>query len=131
MAVENQSVEMFAGNRQTLEWAGILDEDGVSLRDLTGSVLKFAVARITNGVLVAADPVIDLASDDEPLQVLIPNPVSGDPHVQVVLLPADTVDLAPVVTTYEWQLEAFDASEGNPVMLATGRLKIKPNISNA
>lgn len=130
MAVEGGTDTMFAGNRHIMSWAGILADDGVSLVNLTGKVVKFALARKdAAGNPLIGSPVVDLSSSGS--QVTITNPVTGSPHVQVELLPANTSSLAPKETVYYWELEVFEGSAPtNPVVVSTGDLTIKPNVVN-
>ena len=134
MAVESQSWEAFANNDVTLSWAKITDSeanDPTDAKDLTGRIVKFSLARISGGEPIRANPLLDFASDDVGAQVTIPNPDgSVAPHVQVAILAADTIDLAPKVTEYNVQLEVFESDETIPVIVATGTLKIKPNVDN-
>lgn len=132
MAIENQSAEMFANTRHLLQWDQILDDAGTGPEDLTGRIVKFALTtKDDDGNLNLESPVIDFRSDVSG-QVTIPNPTGVTPlHVQVELLPADTATLAPITTVYGWQLEVFEGDGSAPVMLATGDLTIKPNITNA
>tara|TARA_R110000772_G_scaffold213606_1_gene324166 strand:- start:476 stop:838 length:363 start_codon:yes stop_codon:yes gene_type:complete len=120
---------MFAGNRHIMSWAGILDEGGVALKDLTGLIVKFALTRQGSGGPVLS-PILDFRSDVSS-QVTIPNPIVGSAHVQVEILPVDTATLAPVATTYYWELEVFEAGDTNGVVVATGTINIKPNVENA
>ena len=127
MAVENQSDSMFAGNRHVLRWNSITDIDGSGTFDLTGKIVKFA---LTLAGPVTANPILDFRSDTSP-QVTIPNPATGDPHVEVELLPVDTATLAPSETTYYCELEVYEGTDTNPVVVATIDLTIKPNVENA
>tara|TARA_R110002153_G_scaffold54447_8_gene151693 strand:- start:1353 stop:1742 length:390 start_codon:yes stop_codon:yes gene_type:complete len=129
MATENQIDTMFAGNRHVMQWAGILDEDGTSIKDLTGLIVKFALTRQGSGGPVLS-PILDFRSDVSS-QVTIPNPITGSAHVEVEILPVDTATLAPVSTIYYWELEVFEAGDTNGVVVATGTITIKPNVENA
>lgn len=131
MAVENQTDEMFAGNRHVLNWDSILDDDGVTLLNLTGRIVKFALARISaSGQPVLTSPILDFRSDAPGSRVTVPNPVTGSPHVQVELLEADTATLAPKRTTFYGELEVFQSTDDEPVVVATVLLTIKPNVEN-
>ena len=130
MASENQTASMFAGNRHILRWNNILDEDGTSTLDLTGLIVKFALARKGDSGPVVSGPILDFRSDVS-AQVTIPNPIVGSAHVEVELLPVDTETLAPGATTiYYFELEVYQAADNNPVVVATGDLTIKPNVEN-
>jgi len=131
MAVENQTDEMFANNRHVMRWAGILDGDGPAILDLTGRIVKFSLTRIGPTGSPLLTPTLDFASDDVSPRVTIPNPVTGNQHVVVELLPADTASLAPITTTYYCELEVFEAGNLLPVVVATVLLTIKPNVVNA
>ena len=130
MAVENQTGAMFANNRHILQWTTITDTDGTSVLDLTGKIVKFALARQGTGGPVLANPILDFRTDIS-AQITVPNPIVGDPHVEVELLPVDTATLAPVATVFYWELEVFEGANTNPVVVATGTLTIKPNVENA
>lgn len=130
MAVENQADEMFANNHHVMRWAQILDEDGVSLLDLTGRIVKFSLTRLGPSGSPLLTPILDFSSATSG-QVTIPNPVTGNQHVVVDLHPADTAALAPIATTYYCELEVFDVANTNPVVVATINLLIKPNVINA
>lgn len=126
MAVENQTVSMFAGNRAVLRWNSIKDTDGTTILDLTGRIVKFSLTR--EGPVLS--PILDFRSDVGS-QVTIPNPTVGSSHVEVELLPVDTATLAPAETTYYCELEVYEAADSNPVVVATMLLTIKPNVVNA
>lgn len=129
MAVENQTDSMFAGNRHVLRWAGITDADGSGLLDLTGRIVKFALTRKSSAGDPLLTPILDFSSATSG-QVLIPNPVTGSPHVTVELLPVNTATLAPKETVYYCELEVYEAGNLNPVVVATLDLTIKPNVTN-
>ena len=129
MAVENQTDSMFANNRHIMRWNEILDDDGDVL-NLTGRIVKFALSRKgSTGPLLT--PILDFASDDVSPQVTIPNPVTGTPHVDVELLPANTATLAPKETVYYCELEVYEGDGSGPIVVATVDLTIKPNLVNA
>jgi hypothetical protein len=132
MAAENQALEMFANTRHLLQWDQILDDAGTAPEDLTGRIVKWAMTYLDeDGNLVTENPLLDFRSDVS-AQLTIPNPDGLTPlHVQMELLPADTASLAPVPTTYGWQLEVFEGDGSSAVMLATGTILLKPNITNA
>ena len=134
MAVENQSAEMFANNRHLLQWAQILDQAGTASEDLTGRIVKFSLTRKDASGNPLLTPILDFASDDASPQVTIPTPNPVDDsgvHVQVELLPADTATLAPIASTFYFELEVFEGDGSAPVVVATGDLLIKPNVENA
>jgi hypothetical protein len=132
MAVTGQSAEMFAGNIIELTWNEILAEGGDALIDLTGRIVKFALTRKNSaGVPNYKTPLLDFSSDDVDSQVVIGNATTGNPHVTVTLLPADTALLAPKDTTFYCELEVFeDDPDENPVVVATLDLLIKANVVN-
>lgn len=131
MAAENQTLEMFANTRHLLQWDQILNDAGSGPESLVGRIVKWALARLDeNGNLLIDEPLLDFRSDVG-TQLTVPNPSGATPlHVQMELLPANTAALAPVPTTYGWQLEAFETDGSAAVMLATGTVLIKPNITN-
>lgn len=135
MAVTDQVDTMFAGNLHVMEWAGILDHEGPDLIDLTGRVVKFALAKFQEKAPTVPKrlaPILDLNSDANPSQVEIVNPVTGAPHVRVTLTPSDTAALAnSAPTDYYFELEAYEGDDSDPVVLATGKLTIKVNVDNA
>lgn len=135
MATTGQTWTRFASNDFQLEWAGITDSDAADptdLKDLTGKIVKFALARYSaSGAPVTADPILDFASDDASPRVTVPNPVTGDPHVVVAIQAADTEGLAPIDTDYYVELEVFDSGDTVPVVVATGTLTLRPNVENA
>lgn len=129
MAVENQTLEMFAGNRRVLRWPSIFESDGVTLLNLSGRIVKFTLARKNaDGVPLINSPILSFSSADASPQATIPNPVLGSSHVEVVLLPIDTVTLAPKETEYHCQLEVFEGDGSGQVVVATMDITIKPNI---
>lgn len=131
MAAENQSMEMFANTRHLLQWDQILNNAGTGPENLTGRIVKWALAQLDeNGNLLIESPLLDFRSDVG-TQLTVPNPTGATPlHVQMELLPANTATLAPIPTTYGWQLEVFEGDGSAPVMLATGTILMKPNITN-
>lgn len=134
MAVTTNAWTRYAANDFNIEWAGILDADAGdgSLKDLTGKIVKFALARFSDtGSPILTDPVLDFASDDASPRVTIPNPTTGSPHVVVAIQSEDTEDLAAIQTDYYVELEVFDAGDDVPVVVATGTLTLLPNVENA
>ena len=129
MTVESQNFTMYANTQVTLAWAGILGSDG-ALIDITNRIIKFALV-LKSGNAIVVDPLIDMNSVDDTAQVLKPSPIVGNPHVQVILLPADSVDLAPIDTVYGYQVEVFENDGTVPVMVTTGDITIKQNAINA
>lgn len=132
MAVTDQTFSVYANNDVTLRWDGILDLEtgGGALLNLTGKVVKFALARFANGEPIRANPELDFSSADASPRVTIPNPVTGDPHVLVSIRAEDTAELAPTTTDYYVELEVFEADGSVPVVVATGTLTLKPNVDN-
>lgn len=134
MVVSGQVDEMFENNRHVMEWAGLTDEND-DLLDLTGRVVKFALTRfLSDGVSPnKASPILDFASDDVSPQVTIPNPTaSSAPHVRVVLEASDTVGvIGTTATPFYFELEVFESDESDPVVVATGSLTVKPNVTNS
>lgn len=119
---------MWAGNRRLLRFT-VTDEDGSGAKDLTGLIVKFALARFdTSGNPVKSNPLIDKRSDTSS-DVTITTPLSG--IVEVVLVPADTASITPVPAAYYMELEVFNASNADPVVVATGTLTINRNVDNA
>lgn len=138
MAVADQTDMMYAGNYHELRWPVIFDDDG-NVKDLTGRIVKFALARFNSaGVPLREDPVLSFASDDPGTpQVTIPDPTptgppfTGDLHVLVVLEPVDTEALAPAKDVdFYFELEVFESDQSRPVVVATGTLTIKLNVEN-
>lgn len=128
MAVTGQVDTIYQGNRRILRFT-ITDEDtsGSPIKDLTGLVVKFALAKLdVNGNPIKSNPVVDLNSTSHSLQVVITTPTNG--IVDVILLPANTSALIP--GDYYFELELFDGS-GNGVVVATGTLTIEVNVTNA
>jgi hypothetical protein len=137
MVVADQTDTMYADNYHTLEWQALLDGGGAVL-DLTGRIVKFALARFNSaGVPLRENPVLDFASDDVSPQVTVPNPnpdidTGPFPHVIVELLPVDTATLAPVKdVAFYFELEVFEGDGSRPVVVATGTLTVKLNVENA
>ena len=130
MADENQTAEMFAGNKKQLRLTTLLDDDGAEV-DLTGRIVKFALARFSNGVPLKDDPVIDYRSDVGSEIVLV-NLLTGSPRVTVDLATEDTAGLADAGNTaYYFEFEVFEGDGSDPVVSATGSLTIKVNVSNS
>lgn len=119
MAIENQAVRMFRGNRHVLSFT-VVDSDGVTPLTWPGDV-KFAVCRVSSsGAILTSSPLIEKIT---PTEVVLP--AAGT--ATVTLIEADTLNLQS--GTYYFELEAFDSTpEG--VVVATGLLTILPNIEN-
>lgn len=134
MAVTDQTDTMFAGNLHEMEWAGLLDHGGPGLLNLTGRIVKFALAKYRADdptVPKRTAPLLDFNSEDHPAQVaIVGDPLDG--HVLVTLLPADTAGFANNADTdYHFELEVFEGDESDGVVVATGKLTIKVNVDNA
>lgn len=128
MAVTGQIDTIYQGNRRILRFT-VTDEDtsGSPAKDLTGLVVKFALAKIdANGNPIKTNPLLDLNSTAHPTQVIITDAANG--IIEVTLLPANTSGLNP--TDYYFELEVFDGS-GNGVVVATGTLTVNVNVVNA
>lgn len=128
MAVQNQSITLFRGNKIKLRFT-VTDEDqaGSPAKPLTGLVIKFSLAKFDDaGNPIRANPLLDFASDDASPQVVITDSVNG--IVEVTLLKVDTEGLSP--SDYYVELEAFDVS-GESVVVATGTLTLLQNVLNA
>jgi hypothetical protein len=128
MAVTDQTISMFAGNRRILRFS-VTDEDvaGSPPKDLTGLRLQFALARFTqSGQPSVATPVVDLNSVDDAAQVTMQG--VDDEIIQVELLPANTQSLR--AGDYYFEAEVVDGS-GNSTVVATGTLTLNPNVVNS
>jgi hypothetical protein len=130
MVVTTNDWTIYAGNKVQITFATITDDSG-SVLDLTGRIVKFAVARFVNGEPLKDSPLIDYSSATGS-EVQIPNPTTGSPHVTVDIATADTADLADAgETTYYAELEVFESDGSDPVVVATGNLTIRRNVTNA
>jgi len=133
MAVTGISDEMWAGNRRVLKFT-VLDADATTSTplDLTGRVVKFALARFSqSGAPIVSSPVVDKASDTDPTNVAIKSPASAG-VVWVTLTPTDTAALARAGDELLYmELEVYDAGEVNPVVVLTGTETVHPNVVNA
>lgn len=127
MVVANLTDAIYAGNRRIQRFT-VTDEDtsGSPAYDLTGLVVKYALARFgTNGEPLRSNPLLDFSS--AVAQVTITDAANG--IVEVELLPADTVDLTPA--DYYFELEVYNGAETEGVVVATGTLTVRTNVENA
>ena len=130
MATTDLTDSMFAGNNHEQVFT-VLDNAGTAAEDLTGRIVKYALARFdANSQPIKSNPVVDMNTTADPTQVVITTPASG--IVTVTLLPADTTTLADAGSTdYYFELEVFDAGDTIPVIVSTGTLTINRNVTNA
>jgi len=126
MVQTSQNDVMYANNRRVITWP-VKDEDGTSVKDLSGLTVKYALTRIGPNGPITTGPLIDKSSSGA--DVTITDAING--IVTITLNPADTAALAAAgETVYYHELEVFDGS-GNGVVVATGNMTIRPNITNA
>jgi hypothetical protein len=128
MVVANLTTFLYAGNRRILRFT-VTDEDtaGSPAYDLTTSVVKFALAAFGgNGLPLKKNPKLDFSSLDASPQVVITTPASG--IVEVTLLEADTENLPPA--NYYFELEVFNNTQTQSVVVATGTLEVRVNVEN-
>lgn len=135
MPITDQSWTRHANTSFTLRWDGIVDEDAEetdppTLKNLSGKVVKFALARFAGSEPQRRKPLLAFSSDDASPRVTVPNPEDGDPHVLVEVLSTDTADLAPKTTDYYAELEVRESDGSIPVVVATGTLTLLPNVDN-
>ena len=128
MVVANLTDIIYAGNRRVQQFT-VTDEDSVGspAYDLTGLIVKYALARFSNGAPLKDDPLLDFATTDGSPQVVITVAASG--IIEVTLLPADTSGLQP--DDYYFELEVFNAAGDEGVVVATGTLTVRTNVENA
>lgn len=140
MAKTGQSWEAFENNVIKLRWKWIEDEDATvanTTLNLTGKVVKFVLARFAGGEPIVSSPLLSYSSDDGSGVLTVPDPnptYPGDPdvpHVLVVLPEGDTEGLAPKTTDFYVELEVFEGTDDQPIVVATGTLKLKPNVENS
>lgn len=128
MVVADQTDSMYQGNRRKLVFT-IVDEDSPLTvkppKDLTGFVVKFALARFDqNGLPVKKNPLVDLSSTGSQITV-----TGADNNViEVTLEFADTATVSP--NDYYFEVEVFDVM-ANSEVVATGTLTIMVNVNNA
>jgi len=127
MVVADQTDTMYANNRRVLKFT-VTDEDNGGALDLTGLVVKFALARFdSEGQPIKSNPLVDKRSDVS-AEVTITDAANG--LVEVELVTSDTASLADQgETAYYFELEVFDGTD--PVVVATGTLTIRRNVTNA
>jgi hypothetical protein len=127
MANTTQKVTMYEANRLRLKWT-VTDKATGSALDLTGKIIKFAVARLQGSTPVRTDPLLDKKSGHA--DVLLISAVDG--RVDTIITAADSADWAiQGKTTYHVELEVFEAGETQPVVVATVSLTVLPNVVNA
>src|SRR5262245_31078550 len=129
MVQANLTSFLYAGNRRVMRFT-VTNEDtaGSPPYDLTSSIVKFALAAFGgNGLPLKKNPKLDFSSLDASPQVVVTTPLSG--IVEVELLPADTINLAP--GDYYFELEVFNNTQTQSVVVATGTLTIRTNVENA
>ena len=127
MVVSDLSVTFHAGTRRVLR-VTIVDDDttGSPAFPLTGGeIVKFNLARLSNGIPLKANPLIDFRSDVS-AQVVITDAANG--IVEIELLPADTAAL--LVTSYSFQVEVYTSLDANPVMVSEGTITLLTNTDN-
>lgn len=124
MAVTDQVDTIFAGNKRTLKFA-ITDADtvGAPAFNLTNLVLKFTLTRVSADGNILTTPLIEKKSTSA-TQLVVTNAAGG--LCEVYLVEADTLTL---LGDFYFELEAYDVSNEH-VVLATGTLTIKPNVTN-
>lgn len=129
MAKVNQDAVAYRNNRWILRYT-VVDEDapGEPALDISNYVIYFSIAPFnTQGDPLVNSPVIDLNSDDDPLQVVKTDAVNGE--VEVTLENEDTA-LLKAPKDYYQELEVEDAF-GNRVVSSTGTISVRPNVNNA
>lgn len=128
MVVADQVDTMYAGNRRVLKFAVTDEDNGGAPMDLTGRIVKFALARFdAEGQPLKANPLVDKRSDTSG-DIVITSAVGG--LVEVTLVPADTASLADAgETAYYFELEVFQGTDG--IVVASGTETIRRNVTNA
>lgn len=125
MVKTNQNDVVYAGNHRRMRFT-LYEPDGVAVSDLTGCTLQWALSRYTPTGDYETEAL--LRKDTATLGGV---EVVGDPTggvVDVVLLAADTEALGGA--TYYQELELIDP-DGDSVVVATGALTVRKNVSNA
>lgn len=128
MVQANLSTFIYAGNRRILRFT-VTNEDtaGSPPYDLTTSIVKFALAAFGgNNQPLKKNPKLSFSTLDASPQVVITTPASG--IVEVELLPADTVNLPPA--NYYFELEVFNNTQTQSVVVATGTIEVRVNVEN-
>jgi len=137
MAETGNNWVAYVNNRIEISFATLLDDGGVEL-DLSNRVVRFSCCLYRNsGVPNYGSPTLAfLSSDAAPggetnPQVYIENVVTGDPRVVVTLLASDTASLPQNSTTVlHCQMEVTESDGSSPVVVATGTLTLRPNITD-
>ena len=136
MTVTGQTWTFFAGDECVIGIASIPGSDGDPV-DLTGRIVRFALAPYNSqGVPIYSSPVLNLASDDSPASVTIPNPTGGttmlDPHVRLTLSPAQTAPLATTkAKSYYVEAEVLEGDLSSKVTILTGKATFSPTVDNS
>lgn len=128
MVQANLSTFLYAGNRRVMRFT-VVNEDtaGSPPFDLTTSIVKFALAAFGgNGLPLKKNPKLSFSSLDVSPQVIITTPLAG--VVEVELLEADTINLPPA--NYYFELEVFNNTQTQSVVVSTGTLEVRVNVEN-
>lgn len=128
MAVENQYFELFAGVKKDLR-VTVIDQDSEDtpqpVKDMAGKRIIFTLGTFdSDGNAVHTSNALkkdsDVVGDVDATE-------AGDGIVVIKIVSSDTASLS---GDYHFQVEAIDTDD-EPVMLASGTLRIKGNTSNA
>lgn len=129
MAVRDQKDEAFANNPHTQAFT-ITDDDQTGSPkpplDLTGRIAKWALTDIDPSTgLYSTTPLFEKKSTTAGQIVFTDSPAG---KLDVNILPADTAGLA--AADYYFELEIFDGSGLNGVVVATGTHTLFANVEN-
>lgn len=123
MATENNEYTIYAGNKHLLKFTITDSDNGGVAKDLTGIGAQFALSRRISDEIYSTTPVVEKDSDGPDVTIVAP---ASSGVIWVVLNGVDTEDLQ---GTYYYELETVDG-QGNTLVVATGDLEIKANVSN-
>jgi len=129
MVQTGQNATLYAGNKLILDWpVKVSNATSAAAQDLTGLIVKFAVARFgPNNQPLKDNPLIDHRTDtSSQLEILAP---ATDGNVRFTFAPSDTSSLTP--GNYYMELEVFSGTNTDGIVSSTGTLTILQNVTNA
>lgn len=128
MAKTNQNVTFYAGNKQVFMWT-LLDDDAFGTDvplPLGGREVRWAMSRFNDDGTYSTEPTLVKSSLNGTDEVEVTDAANG--LVRVYVDGIDTVDLD---GKFYQELEVVDDNgAGEPVVVATGVITIRKNVSN-
>lgn len=122
MAVTDQRDTFYAGNVRTYPFSVDDENNPGNKLDLTGMTVAFALSKYLSASAWSKTPLVEKSIGDG---ITITNASQG--ALTVTLSPDDTASLE---GEFYFELEVTDAS-ANPVVVATGRITLLRNVTNA